>query len=177
MGPQSQTRVNQTVRAARLAQCSSSNKRQKTVGADKTGGATKEFNRLTDCKNCKRKAERKLNPSLAEYKKAHDDRCPGSDKNKKRALDNEPDFSSRHLPKKGEGAAASAAFFAPRRKASKGATLQRNMAVPDTVQSKASGKTFCEGVNAMLQDQHWCRDIKKKCRAPLAMAAFAKVVQ
>ena len=171
MGPQSQTRVNQIVRAGRLAQHSSSNKRQKT------GGATKEFIPLRDCLTCKNKEERRLDPSVAEYKKGHHDRCPNAPKNRKKALDNEPEFSYKYLPKKGEGPAASAAFFGGRRKASKGTTVQRNMAVPDAVQSKASGKTFCEGVNAMLQDQHWCRDIKKKCRAPLAMSAFAKVVE
>ena len=159
MGPQSQTRVNQVVRAASLAQYSSGNKRQKT-------GCAKEFNQFRDCTTCSRKS----NLFLPEYKQGHHPDCSDTRENRKlrKAQDNKAiSYSYENLPTVQRKVAAPAP----------GTKLQRNMDVPDTVQSNANGKTFCEKVNAKLQDQQWCREIKKQCRAPLAMACFAKVVE
>ncbi len=141
------------------------------------------FDPLLHCRTCKEKAAGK------EWKKPHHQKCPRSKKFKAKSMDPEerrlqqlrkpPTFSSKNLPKRGEGEAATRLFFEPRpsKKKTMEPTPQPNMVLPDQVNSSMDGIKFCQEVQSKLEDPDWCKKAKDSCRAPAAMAAFAKVVE
>ena len=205
MGPQSQFRVSNIVAANRLADSNRHNKKRKTTADEKVQGAInftggvgeRAFDPAKDCKQCKAKALAVALGTQNIPHRKHDPRCSNNRRTKgvtsettlaeninQRRLQRHfstPLTAAEKADRRYTLAAAVASFFAPRRRTNTNPTReptpQPNMEVPDEIISQADGNSFCKAVNTKLEDQEYCKATKKKCRAPLAMAAFAKVVE